>query len=105
MMNKNSVAKGTALVTGANSGIGFETVYQLASTGFSKVILACRTLEKGEEARKLLIERGSKDIFETLAVDVSEIESALIASDGLISKGHKIDLLILNAGMVPGTNL
>jgi len=93
---------GTALVTGANSGIGFETAYQLEAAGYKKVILGCRTLEKGETARKLLIEKGSKDVFETIAVDVSEPKSALFASDELISKGYKIDLLILNAGMSSG---
>lgn len=96
---------GTALVTGANSGIGFETAYQLASSGYDKVILACRTLEKGEIARKLLIERGCKDVFEVLAVDVSEVKSALNASEEIISKGYKIDLLILNAGMSPGDRI
>jgi len=105
-MNKSeNIVKGTALVTGANSGIGFETAYQLESAGYSKVILACRTLEKGEAARKLLIERGSKDVFETVAVDVSEVKSAITASDELISKGHKFDLLILNAGMSSGSNI
>lgn len=36
----------TALVTGANSGLGFEAGAQLAEAGYSNVILACRTLEK-----------------------------------------------------------
>lgn len=106
MINKNEdMIKRTAMITGANSGIGFETAFQLESAGYTKVILACRTLEKGEVARKLLIERGSKDVFETLSVDVSEVKSAINASDELISKGHKIDLLILNAGMIPGSNI
>ena len=105
MNNDETVGKATALVTGANSGIGFETAFQLASAGYGKVILACRSLEKGEVARKLLVERGSKDVFETLAVDVSEVESAIRASEELISKGHKIDLLILNAGMISGSGI
>ncbi len=46
---------------------GFETAYQLEAAGYKKVILGCRSLEKGETARKLLIERGSKDVFETIA--------------------------------------
>jgi len=102
MENSENIVKGTALVTGANSGIGFETVRQLALAGYSKVILACRSHEKGEAARKLLIEGGASDVFETLAMDVSEVKSAISASDELISKGHKIDLLILNAGMSAG---
>lgn len=100
-----NISKRTALITGANSGIGFETAYQLESAGYGKVILGCRTLEKGESARTLLIERGSKDVFETLAVDVSEVKSAINASEELISKGYTIDLLILNAGMSSGNNI
>lgn len=102
--NKNGM-KRTALVTGANSGIGFETAYQLEQAGYSKVILACRSIEKGEAARKLLIANGSKDVFETIAVDVSEVKSALTASDELIARGNKIDLLILNAGMSSGDKI
>lgn len=105
-MNKSeSIAKGIVLITGANSGIGFETAYQMESTGFSKVILACRTLKKGETARKLLIERGCNDVFEIIAVDVSEVKSAITASDELLTKGYKIDLLILNAGMSSGSKI
>lgn len=103
-INENMV-KGTALITGANSGIGFETAHQLESAGYRKVILACRTVEKGEAARKLLIEIGNKDVFETISIDVSEAKSAISASNELISKGYKIDLLILNAGMSSGSNI
>ena len=63
--NGNTNGK-TALVTGANSGIGFEAAAQLAEVGYSKVILATRTLEKGEIAKSQLIERVGKDIFELL---------------------------------------
>ena len=95
----------TVLVTGANSGIGFETAYQLAEVGFKKVILGCRTVEKGEAARKQLIERSGKDVFDVIAVDVSEASSAIKASEELISKGYKFDVLILNAGMSAGANM
>ena len=105
-MNKaENRGNAVALVTGANSGIGFETAFQLSAAGYGKVILGCRNVEKGEAARKLLVERGSKDVFETLAVDVSEVKSAIDASESLISKGYKIDLLILNAGMSTGSNI
>ena len=94
-MNKDeNVVREIALVTGANSGIGFETAYQLASAGYGKVILACRTIEKGEAARKLLVERGSKDVFEALAVDVSEAESA-------ISGARYLDIITIYSYQVP----
>jgi len=92
----------TTLITGANSGLGFEAAAQLAEAGYGRVILACRTLEKAEQARAQLVERLGKDPFETLAVDVSSVESARAASDELVSRGNAIDALLLNAGMVAG---
>lgn len=101
-MDNNENRSKTVLVTGANSGIGFETAHQLAKAGYDKVILGCRTVEKGETARKQLIERGGKDVFDVIAVDVSEASSAIKASEELISRGYKFDVLILNAGMNAG---
>lgn len=50
----------TVLVTGANSGLGFEAAAQLAEAGWGKVILACRTVEKAEAAKAKLVERTGK---------------------------------------------
>ncbi|MFQ5433668.1 MAG: SDR family NAD(P)-dependent oxidoreductase [Anaerolineae bacterium] len=92
----------TALVTGANSGLGFEAAAQLAEAGYSRVILACRTLEKAEAAKQALSLRVGSDLFDTLAVDVSSIASAQAASNELVKRGHPIDALLLNAGVVSG---
>ncbi len=91
-------ANKTALVTGANSGVGFEAAAQLAEDGWSKVILACRSIEKAEAARAQLIERVGRDPFEVLAVDTSEVASAHAACDQLRDRGERIDFLLLNAG-------
>jgi NAD(P)-dependent dehydrogenase (short-subunit alcohol dehydrogenase family) len=95
----------SALVTGANSGLGFEAAAQLAEAGYSRVILACRTVEKAQTARQALAERVGSDPFETVAIDVSSIESANAASDELIGRGQSIDALLLNAGMVSGETM
>ena len=91
--------KKTALVTGANSGIGFEASAQLAEAGFACVILACRTGAKAETARGRLIERCGRDIFEVLAVELTEPASVTSACNILVNRGGKIDFLLLNAGM------
>ena len=91
-----------ALVTGANSGIGFEASAQLTEAGFRGVILACRTLERAETAKSRLIERSSRDVFDVLAVDVAELKSVAAACDNLVERNKKIDFLLLNAGMSPG---
>jgi len=90
------------LVTGANSGLGFEASAQLAEAGYGKIILACRTEQKAEDARKKLVARVGRDPFKTLAVDVSSIASSKRAAQELIERGEKIDQLLLNAGTVPG---
>ena len=64
----------------SNSGIGFEAAAQLAEAGWGNVILACRTEEKAEAARKLLVDRTGRDPFKVLAIDTSEVDSAVAAS-------------------------
>ncbi|MCH8906705.1 MAG: SDR family NAD(P)-dependent oxidoreductase [Candidatus Heimdallarchaeota archaeon] len=96
-INKNKVA----LVTGANSGIGFETAARLANEGFGKVILAVRSVEKGKVATTRLLKRVDKDVFEILVMDTSDSAKVHEAADQLEEIGSKIDLLILNAGMTP----
>jgi len=98
----NRFSEKTALVTGANSGLGFEAAAQLAEAGYGRIILACRTLVKAENAQKELAARVGSDPFETLEVDVSSIASAQAASDELVKRGNQIDALLLNAGMVSG---
>ncbi len=95
----------TALVTGANSGLGFEAAAQLAASGYGRVILACRTLEKAEGARQALVERVGSDPYETVAIDLADIESSNAAAHDLIRRGHRIDALLLNAGLVPGDSM
>jgi NAD(P)-dependent dehydrogenase (short-subunit alcohol dehydrogenase family) len=95
----------TALVTGANSGLGFEAAAQLAEAGYDRVILACRTLAKAEAAKQALAERVGLDPFETLEVDVSSIDSANAAGDELVRRGTSIDTLLLNAGVLSGENM
>ena len=93
-----STSDKTALVTGANSGLGFEAAAQLADDGWGRVILACRSVEKAETARTQLVERTGKDPFAVLAVDTSEVASAEAAAEQLRERGDQIDYLLLNAG-------
>ncbi len=90
----------TALVTGANSGIGYETVQQLAKLGYGNIILATRTVEKADNTAQLLRERGFENRFSSLEIDTSDAESARNATERLKESGLRIDLLILNAGSV-----
>ena len=61
-----SNADRTALVTGANSGLGFEAAAQLAEMGYGSVTLATRTQDKADGAAAALRERTGVDVFDTL---------------------------------------
>ena len=89
----------TALVTGANAGLGFDAAAQLAERGYGKVILACRTIEKAETARQQLVERVGQGVFDVLAIDVADLEASKRAAETLIKRDSTIDLLVLNAGL------
>ena len=91
----------TAIVTGANSGIGFETARMLALRG-ANVTLACRSVERASGALgRILGERPpGKVTMETL--DLSDLESVAAFAKAFASKNDRLDLLVNNAGvMVP----
>lgn len=96
-------ARKTVLITGANSGIGLEAAAQFAQADYGTVILACRSLEKAENARAELTARVGKDVFDVVAIDVSEADSARAAAETLSAPDRQIDVLVLNAGMSSGT--
>lgn len=95
----------TALVTGATSGLGFETAIHLANAGYGRVIVTGRTTERAEAARLQLVERTDSDVFESLALDLNDSGSVVAAVDQLVREGSPISTLILNAGMVGGSAL
>ena len=89
------------LITGANSGLGFEAARQYAlREGTSKIILACRNEAKAEEARQKLQEMTGRRVFEILIVDVGDLDSCRKAAEDL---NTKVDRIVLNAGGGGGT--
>ncbi|MEE9177641.1 MAG: SDR family NAD(P)-dependent oxidoreductase [Acidimicrobiia bacterium] len=91
----------TALVTGANSGLGFEAAAQLAEQGYRNVIITARTDTKAEAARDQLAARTGLDVFETLTLDHDDLATVESAITELAERGRKIDVLLLNAGASP----
>lgn len=89
----------TAVITGANTGLGFETAKALAVKG-AHVVLAVRNLEKGKAAADLLAERAPGADVEIQELDLTSLESVRAAADELKSKHDGIDLLINNAGVM-----
>lgn len=51
----------TAIVTGANFGLGFETAKKIAAHAGWSVVLACRSTERGEQAAKKIVKETKND--------------------------------------------
>lgn len=103
-MTDNNERK-AALVTGATSGLGFEAASQLAEAGYGRITITGRNEERAETARAQLVERTGRDIFATVALDLNDPKSVQRAAETLVRRGRKIDFLLLNAGMVSGSDL
>lgn len=90
-----------AIVTGSNSGIGFETARVLAEKG-ATVVMACRNLEKANpKADEIRAAHPGADV-EVMQVDLSDLESVQRFAEAFRGKHARLDLLINNAGiMVP----
>ncbi len=88
-----------AVVTGANSGLGLVTARELARKG-AHVVLACRNLGKGEEARRAIETRAPTASVQVAELDLASLESVRGFAEGLRSEHGPIDLLINNAGVM-----
>jgi NAD(P)-dependent dehydrogenase (short-subunit alcohol dehydrogenase family) len=87
----------SALVTGANKGIGFEVTKQLAQNGFF-VYLGCRSLESGLSAVEKLKAGGISNV-EAVQLDVINQESVIAARKTIGGKTTVLDVLVNNAGI------
>ncbi|MFC9605211.1 SDR family oxidoreductase [Streptomyces niveus] len=94
-----------AVVTGANSGTGKEAVSRLADAG-AHVVMAVRTVAKGERARDEILARHPHARLDVRRVDLADLASVQEFADGLIADGTPLDLLVNNAGvMAPPSRL
>ncbi|ANZ39687.1 short-chain dehydrogenase [Lentzea guizhouensis] len=83
-----------AVITGANTGLGFETARRLAERG-AAVVLAVRDTAKGEQAAARI--NGDVSVQE---LDLTSLESVRAAAADLRATHPRIDLLINNAGVM-----
>jgi NAD(P)-dependent dehydrogenase (short-subunit alcohol dehydrogenase family) len=87
----------TALVTGANKGIGYEVARQLATKGFH-VFVGARSPKAGRKAADEIVKQGGKASF--LEIDVSKNISVTTAADELAKAANHLDVLVNNAGVI-----
>jgi NAD(P)-dependent dehydrogenase (short-subunit alcohol dehydrogenase family) len=86
----------TAIVTGANRGIGYATARALARKG-ATVILACRNKDKGEAAVRQIAQEHPEAKAALMQLDLSDLASVRRFADEFISHYDRLDILINNA--------
>lgn len=88
-----------ALVTGANTGLGFETTKVLAGKG-AEVIMACRNIHKANDAKTKILEEFPNAQLHVLKIDLASLESVRLFASQFNLEYGSLDLLINNAGVM-----
>eukprot|EP00667_Euglena_gracilis_P015219 EG_transcript_15833 len=88
-----------ALVTGANSGLGYHTARQLAKAG-CRVILACRSAERCDTAAKSISAEAKRGTAVPMVLDLSRPDSIQGFAERVLQAEPRLDFLINNAGVM-----
>lgn len=89
----------TALVTGANTGLGYETAYVLAHAG-ANVYLAVRNPAKGEAARERILASKPSGSAEVAVLDLSDLDKVKAFAAEFAKTHAHLDILVANAGVM-----
>lgn len=89
----------TAIVTGANGGIGFHTALQLAKDGVH-VVLGCRDAARGNDALKKIVDQHSKASVQLANLDLSNLSSVRSFAAKFKEDNSSLDLLVNNAAVM-----
>jgi NAD(P)-dependent dehydrogenase (short-subunit alcohol dehydrogenase family) len=88
-----------AIVTGANSGIGYEEARALAAKG-AQVVMACRNQEKGAAAFQQICEEHPDAMVDLMQLDLADLTSVRQFADRFTSRYDRLNILINNAGVM-----
>ena len=89
----------TVVITGANSGIGFHSARVFAAKG-ADVTMACRSVERGEDAADEIREEVPDAPVEVRELDLASLDSVEDFADGFIQDHDALDVLCNNAGVM-----
>ena len=89
----------TAVVTGANGGLGLETAKALAGAG-AHVVMAARNQAKAAVARAEILATHPAASLEVVELDLGDLASVRTATDEIVGSHRSIDLLVNNAGLM-----
>lgn len=98
-MKSNLMSGKTCLITGANSGIGYETAKALASLG-AEVIMVCRDQKKGLDAQQKIIKETGNVHVDLLLADLSLMSSVRQLAEQVNRLYPHVHVLINNAGVM-----
>jgi len=88
----------TVVIIGANVGLGFEAAKHFASMNPKRLVLGCRSQEKGQAAVQAIQATGFKNA-ELALVDLSRFASVSAFADTFVRDDSQIDILVYNAGV------
>jgi NAD(P)-dependent dehydrogenase (short-subunit alcohol dehydrogenase family) len=88
-----------AIITGANTGLGFHTAAALADKG-AHVVLAVRNLDKGKDAADKIKADSPNAVVALQKLDLTSLEAIREAAEEIKAAHERIDLLINNAGVM-----
>ncbi|MCJ1325591.1 hypothetical protein MMC10_002254 [Thelotrema lepadinum] len=95
----------TIIITGANSGLGLEAARQVLAEGALRVVLAVRSITKGEEAKTLLVEdpkikSANPDAkILVMQLDLDDFTSVIKFAQNVKQSLNELDILLLNGGV------
>jgi NAD(P)-dependent dehydrogenase (short-subunit alcohol dehydrogenase family) len=87
------------VITGSNSGIGYESAVALARKN-AHVVMACRSLEKAERARQELYQRAPNATVDLLQLDLGSLQSIRAFAEAFDAAYDRLDILMNNAGIM-----
>lgn len=96
----------TVIITGGNAGLGYEAARQYLTLGANRLILACRSIPKGEEAAASLradptVKKSNPSAsIEVFELDLDDYQSGLRFSNKVKQEVKELDILLNNGGQV-----
>jgi len=86
-------------ITGASSGLGYETALALAKNE-ATVLVLCRSTERGADARRRIADRTGHDDLHVIACDNANLDTVRAAAAEIADRFDRLDVLVHNAGLM-----
>lgn len=89
----------TAVVTGANSGLGLKITAVLAGRG-ARVVMACRCSSKADAGADEVLRRWPAADLDVRSLDLADLDAVADFADGMLAAHDRLDILVNNAGLM-----